>query len=238
MQVEINKAKVKNMVALLRKEVAPNLRVCQAYEVVSRLLGFSNWDTLCGLLRKEEQNASAKPLLSKAQKQRAVSCDWRAEAPAVGQPFTMFVMADFTNTLSRDEVWVKIRVDQAFVDLLHSLQTRCLETDTAYIQVDYCPEEWGGYTTQRPQTSILTVDKKSFHLYGNAEQGPAAVRSLAISFEDFYALLEDNADTPDYMGWADGVLFVDVTSPREFALELLYKGVIDIEEGTIDEMRN
>lgn len=235
MQIEINKAKVKAMVSLLRKQIVPGMPSSKAYETVSHLLGYPNWDTLSGLIGKGKQKFSERSGLSDKQMRWTQRHGWRAQAPVVREPFTVFVQANNTNEWADGPGWVKWVVDQEFVDLLQKVHTQCLENDNSHIAVDWLPEQWGNDETLRLQGDTLNVSCSFFYLSAHPKYGPGPVESLGISFKDFYAALDGGA-LPHSRGWADGVLFVDGNSPKELALDLLYEGIIEVNESTIDQM--
>jgi hypothetical protein len=173
--------------------------------------------------------------LSAKQKQWQRRYGWRAQAPVVREPFTVFVYASNANERAQGPGWVKWEVNQEFVNLLQKLHTQSLEDENSHIAVDWLPEQWGNDEILNLQEDALNVGSSFFYVSAYPKYGPGPVGSLGISFKDFYAAL-DGETLPPFMGWADGVLFVDGSSPKEFAMGLLYEGATDVNEVTIDQM--
>ncbi|MCC5612036.1 hypothetical protein LC612_36215 [Nostoc sp. CHAB 5834] len=240
MKIEITREVVRNMAKKLKEATFPVMTFGQSLEATSRMFGYSNWDTFSGVLKQDEQETAKKLLVVSESEQRfkalADLVGWREAPPKLEKPFTWLMPAFSTDEFGESPEWAKLEVTQAFVDHIHNLQTTAIR-NSVETTVDYYPDEWG--FDIRISFSSLIVDKTSFYFRAAVKHSSEYVETRMIEIKDFFQAFENPSDLDSsYRGWADGAFFSHGVSAKQFARELLDTGVIDINEGCIDQMRD
>lgn len=239
MEIILNETSVRAMAHRLRTHLRSSASVecslAMSLESTAKMLGYKNWDTLIGMLRKE---GTPEDVIAR----RLVEWNhwgWRAKAPIVNKPFTFMWEASACSEWGEGPAWAKVEVTQELVNKIHRLQTQCLEQKFESTQVDYMPEEWNNGDEYRIQGEKLVVDRMSFWLRGYPKHADHAVETRMIDIKDFFDVIEkgEQAST-GYLAWADGVLFKDGSSAKNFAQGLVDDGCLDegFNEARIDEM--
>lgn len=229
MEITINPNTVRTLVKRLRE--ALGLSQSAAYETVSKTLGYPNWDTLSGLLKAEEATASNSVFAQAAERH-----GWRKTPPTVKEPF-MFVWEAFAcDEYGEGPGWYQLEVTQEVLNELHEMQTLCLQK-SCDVSRSFESGEWGNDDSLRLRGDELHVSASSFWVRARPKHCDYYVETRMTDIEELFKLVEQGqtAATP-YLAWADGVLFKDGASAKQFALQMLDEGVVAVNEGCIDEM--
>lgn len=239
MEINLNETTVRAMANRLRTHLQASASIecslSMSLESTAKMLGHKNWDTLIGILRKEETPAAE---VARRLKDWA-TFGWREKPPVVGKPFVLMWEAFACSEWGDGPSWAKIEVTQEFVNELHRQQTQCLEQTLSSIHVDYQCEQWHNDDELRIRGEELVVDRASFWLRAYPKHADYAVETRMIDVKDFFDVIErgEQAGT-EHMAWADGVLFKDGSSAKNFAQCLADDGYLDesFDEARIDEM--
>lgn len=247
MQIAISQDAAINMARRLNKAVqaaAPQLgpkglKHSQSLEMLSHVLGFENWDTFCGLLKAAEAPAeaslSAPPLSGADAQAQADRVGWREAPPALAKPFTFYWEAFACDEWGDSPRWAKLEVTQAFLDQLHEMQTKCLQNG-AQMSVYQSPECWDLADDLRLSGDQLNVSQSSFWFSAYPKNCNYSVETRILDIKDFFDVIDQASARMTHLAWADGMLFMDVSSAKSLAQDLVDNGEIDIEESRIEKM--
>lgn len=229
MEITINPNTVRTMVKRLRENLG--LTQSAAYEAVAQTLGHPNWDTLSGML-KAELLAQDNSVFAQAAKRH----HWRTAPPALKQPFMLVWEAFACDEYGEGPGWGQLEVTQEVLNELHEMQTLCLQ-NSCEISRDFGGMEWGNDDSLRLRGDELHVSASSFWVRARPKHCDYYVETRMMDIEELFKLIDQGqaAATP-YLAWADGVLFKDGSSAKQFALQMLDEGVAAVNEGCIDEM--
>lgn len=115
MQFELNEENVRSMMQRLRSSVGHNvLGVSKAYEAVAHTLGYPNWDTLAGILKKP----SVIPEAPKA---------YSVPKVVLASPVTLYLGANQTGEWEQGPDWAKVVVTQKLLDSLLTTRQQVIE---------------------------------------------------------------------------------------------------------------
>lgn len=192
MQFELTPSTVRAMADRLQKST-PALKRSQAYEAVAQMLGHPNWDTLSGLLKREERDAAGTQQLH-----RLVT------------PVTLYVGAFSTSEFGDGADWAKVTVDQEFLDTVLRLQQTCKDSGLDHTAIGFTPDYWQEDDTDplRIQDEDLYVGKRSWWFRGVPKHCSYAVETRAVDIEDLLQALFARKET-SYLAWRKDVLVYD-----------------------------
>lgn len=237
MEVQLNNAALKGMVKVLRAEF-PELKQARGYEIVSKMLGHPNWDTLSGLLKAGEQ------LESSQEARWAKLYGWGPEAPKTDEPVRMYVQAYadspvFHSTLPEFGV---VMLTQKLLNLVHKLQTNVLKQeglDSVTHSADNFVWDARNGDEWHLSSPDLVVTRDMFYFVSYPKHASFNVETTGVPISDLRAALAPNGRGSSSLDWAAGMLFASTElGAKDFARGLLYDEVIDIMEVCIDKMAN
>lgn len=189
MKVELNETKVRMLTTSLRAAHHDgHLTHSKVLEVVSAALGFRNWDTFCGMLKRESG-----PRLT------------------LTKPVSLFVEV-FATGDGDGPNWTQVNIDQALVNELLSLQALVVERKLAHVATFGEPTLWQG--DHRDETDAWAVSFESVQLYVAArgwwfhavpKHSAYACETRVVAFEDLKAALTGKASTPYLVRYASSV---------------------------------
>jgi hypothetical protein len=228
MDIQVTPQSIQGMVKRLRA-AAPGLTNAKAYEAISKMLGQPNWDTLSGLLKAEQSLPDAFAEIAKRY-------HWREAPPRISEPFTFLWEAFATSEYDDGPGWYRLEVTQAVLDELHERQTLAIKNNCE-VSCDFGSGEWGTDNPLNVRGDELHVSGDSFWVSGRPKHCNYTVETRMADISEFFALIEkgQQAATPAF-AWADGVLFRDGGSAKEFAFNLLDEKVVVVNESCIDSM--
>lgn len=234
MEFQLNNAAVKDMVKVLRAEF-PELKQTRGYEIVSKLFKQPNWDTLSGMLKASEQE------LSKQEADWVQRYGWCVKAPVIAEPIKLYAKAYSTGAtaLMSAPDFGMVTLTQELLDLIHATQTRVLASgiDESTVSVATAIEWDTRGTAWRLSLPNMTVTEDTVYFVSYPKHANFAVETVQISLQALYAILAPKGRGTASLDWADGIIFADdADDVKEFARELLYDEVIDIDEACIDKM--
>ncbi len=233
MEIQINQQTVRGMVKRLR--AACGLPQSAAYEAVSQMLGHPNWDTLSALL-KADLPAPAKAASPQDEKftEAARRCNWREAPPAVKAPFMLTWEAYSDDEFGESPGWYQVEITQQVLNEFHEMQTLALK-NACEVSRGF---EWGTWGKDlNVQADELHVDGRYVWVRGRPKHCDYWVETRMISLDELFQVIEKGqAAATSYLAWADGVLFKDGASAKEFAFQMLDDEVVAINEACIDQM--
>lgn len=151
MDFHLNERNVRAMADRLRRTVgAEKIGVGKSLEAVSHMLGHPNWDTLCGLLRREVRDQP-----------RVV----------VQAPQTLYVEAFSCDEWADGPSWAKVELDQSFVDAVLELQALCLEKGLDQVSRSWHVPQWGDRHNLRLRGEELHVSASSWWISAYPKYG-------------------------------------------------------------------
>lgn len=235
MEIQINPTTVRAMVKRLRKSTA--LGQSAAYEAVSLMLGYPNWDTLSGLLKAEAlppanaQGASADTVFQEMAKRY----NWRETPPTLDKPFMLTWEAYACDEFGTSPRWYQVEVTQEVLHEIHELQTLALK-NACEVARGFEAGTWGG-SDLRLQADEIRVDGGYVWVRARPKHCDYWVETRMMAIDELFQVIEKGqaAATP-YLAWADGVLFKDGASAKEFAFQMLDDEVVAVNESCIDQM--
>ncbi len=143
MEFCVNEKKVREMAGRLRQAIGKEaVGHADALELVSQTLGYPNWDTLSGMLKRES---------------RAVPPGVR-----VARPLTLYVEAFSCDEWAEGPSWAKVTIDQQFVDTVLELQALCTSQKLDQVSRSWFVEKWGDDGQLRLQGEDLQVGPRSW----------------------------------------------------------------------------
>lgn len=214
-----------------RVESPGPLKKSVALEVLSHVLGYKNWDTLSGMVNASAESAPTGVEGISAKDIERVG--YRLTPPKVNKPFTLYWEAYACDEWGEGPAWAKLEITQVFVDELHKLQTQCLR-DKVSISVDRTVIEWDCDDTLRLRGDEMHVTPSSVWFSAYPKHASYSVETRLMDIKDLFEAIEGKNTV--WLAWADGVLFHDGSSAKDFAQELVDNGELDIEESRIDFM--
>jgi hypothetical protein len=232
-----SKVELKSRIELARdylQAIGHPVSQTQGYELAARLLGFQNKHALCAAIPTVELERMflVPSVASPAVLSPAVA------GPLVAKPFDLYIEAFSTGHDSTR--WLRVHVDQSFVDAILAQQQVCLKKKLESTATsESWGQEWDCGEELRIQGDTLVVTDEDFWFHAYPKHSNDAVETHAMTISALLAALDpkNNAGTA---GWADGILFAaasgSASDNQDFARELLEDGVIDINESCIDQM--
>lgn len=215
MQIEITRNGLSVMARKLRSAVGVDAMThSKSLEVLAETLGYSNWDTLCGVMAKVPEPLKPPAFESFDLYCEAFACDEWGDGPG----------------------WAKFLVDPAFINKVLELQQLVTDKGLDHVAHDNAVALWGNSDTLQIQGDELQVSRTDFWFHALPKHCDYAVETRMMPISDLVALATDRSFRSDKLGFADGIAFYDCCSAKQFAQSLLDKGNIDINESTLDEM--
>lgn len=210
MDIQINEKSVRAMAERLRTSVgADQVSQGKALETLAAVLGFKNWDTLSGTLRKK---ASRTP----------------AHGIVLGEPVELLMSCFCTNEFGSAPAYGKVTLTQQLVDRIFALRALASEHNLSELR-DFYPIEWGGQDPDldeewRMELEELVVGGHSMWFLASPKHANYNVETRAIELNLLKKVLSSrDSDKSDYLVWHKGHL---VFSPD---------GEVD---GFIDELKD
>lgn len=144
MKIELNESKVRQIATRVRAALFEGQPThSQLLELLSSALGFRNWDTMSGILKRESQ-----PRL------------------VLERPVTLYVEV-FATGLDDSLDWAQVVIDQVFLDQLLSLQALCEDQRLSHVASLGEPALWQG---EHREHNDDPVNFDSSHLYVDARR--------------------------------------------------------------------
>lgn len=193
MQIEINSKYVRNMAERIVKNF-PQVEKPTALEMVAQSLGYRNFDTLSGLLKKE----------AKALRKSNVS---QLLAKPVMLWMESFVVGDYGN----GPEWVNVELTAEYLESMLKQRDFCKERNLSHTSEWADPTDW----QEEPSNPFnmrdwqLYVTEDSFWFRAHPKHCDYAVETRAVSFEELLKLLQATTGGGTSFQWIDGALYHD-----------------------------
>lgn len=223
------------MAKRLRSQV-PDMTASTSREVLATVLGYRNWDTLNGMLKRA--GSPAAPARSEEFLHRARLVNYREAPPKGFKPFELYCSVSALDEWADSPDCYQMTITEEVVAHLHRLQTTSLETGLALSEDGERFGEWLSTGFMNMRHDLLHVNDRRFYFSARPKHGEATstVESRAIDFDEFFDLIEKGKKSQHqsaYFAWAGDLLLRDPGSVRGFAEEQFSNGHFDID---IDEM--
>lgn len=206
MEFHLNEKKVREMAGRMRKVFGNDtLGHSKALEAVAQTLGYPNWDTLSGLLKRED-----KPRFT------------------LDKPVTLYINAYACDEWADGPSWAKVRIDQAFIDAVLELQALCEDKGLDHVSKDWCPEAWDDDDNLRLQGDELVVCRHSWWFTARPKHADYSCETRMLDIGWMLDALSKHAST-DYLVWRKDILLYDSAGNVSGMLEEL------VDAGQLDE---
>lgn len=248
MQIKISQESANIMARLLSQSVqtalgkppAEALSQSQSLEILSKTLGFDNWETLSQMLTSERACTEVAVVAPHAgwspeKKQYAQSIGWREKPPLVSKPFNFYWEALACSEWGDGPQWANLYVTQAFVDALHEWQTKCLDMG-ATLTFKAAPDAWDSEDEYRLLDDEININGNQFWFSAHPKHANYNVETRILAIKDFFDAIDNPWHQLSHLAWADNLLFMDGSSAKNFAQLLLDSGEITISEASIEKM--
>lgn len=221
MEICIDESRAREMASRLRSTFGTKtVSQSKSLEALAKTLGYADWNTLSGMLKRDTKEKAVVPAIARL---------------LVGKPFDLYWEAYACSDLGESPGWAKVAVDQAFLDQVLATQALCVDKKLDHIALDF-NAEWDDVQDLQIRDTQLIVTEYSFWLRASPRYANYHVETRSIEIEYLRGVLGTPTVRYECLAWADGVLFADGASAKQFALGLLDDEHIAINEGDIDEM--
>lgn len=184
MKVELNEAKVRTIATSLRMAIhAGHVTHSKVLEVLAASMGFRNWDTMCGMLKRE-----SRPALSLA------------------QPVKLYMQVFATGDGDGPD-WAQVVIDQPFIDQLLSLQALCDDRRLSHVATFGEPALWQGDHREEPDVNAVNFDSTQLYVTARGwwfratpKHASYACETRVVDIEMLCAALTGKASA-QYLAW-------------------------------------
>jgi hypothetical protein len=207
MKIEVNEKTFRGMASRLREESNEELKNCESFEKLSRILGFKNWDTLSGLLKRGQQVALT-----------------------LERPLTLYVEAFACDEYGESPTWAKLTINQEFVDALLRLQGVC-KSNNLHMVSEYWPvDAWQDDDNYRMRGETLEVTDGNWWIKAYPKHVDYNCETRMIGVKELVEILDGSAPLNGrYWVRKGDVLVYDSSGEASRMLDSL------IEEGELQE---
>lgn len=184
MKIELNETKVRTIATSLRLAIhTGQVTHSKVLEALSASLGFRNWDTFCGMLKRESGSGIK-----------------------LANPVSLFVEV-FATGDGDGPAWAQVDIDQAFIDQLSSLQSLCEDRKLAHVATFEEPTRWQGDQLDEPLEDVLNfdssqlyVDTKGWWFHAMPRHCSYVCETRVVQLDMLIAALTRKTSTP-YLAW-------------------------------------
>lgn len=208
MEIQLNETSARDMALRLRTAVGEdNLPQSKAFEALSQALGFKNWDTLSGVLKKNESH--------------------RPKGFALDKPVDLFMACTTTSDYPVPD-YCKVSLTVEFIERMLQLQRQCNELDLSEVREWNCAAQWGGKDADmgegedwRMDTVEFAVGKASMWFSAEPKHASYRIESRSIDIALLVKALETGKSPDEYLVWHDGRLLHESTSDMNYFVQVL-----------------
>ena len=184
MKVELNESKVRTIATSLRAAIhTGHVTHSKVLEVLAASLGFRNWDTMSGMLKRE-----SRPTLTLA------------------QPVKLYMQV-FATCEGDGPDWAQVVIDQVFIDQLLSLQALCDDRRLSHVATFGEPNLWQGDHREEPGADSINFDSTQLYITARGwwfratpKHTSYACETRVVDIEMLCAALVSKASTA-YLAW-------------------------------------
>jgi hypothetical protein len=230
LSIELDKPKVRDMADRLRWAVeGTQLSHSQALEILSKTLGYRNWDTLSGILRRDTPVVNFETLA----------------ASYLDEPVTMYLSVYACDDFGDSPSWAAVTIDRAWLATLFRLQALCIEQRVDSTALALGPDEWASSETFRIRSETFEVSEAHWFFKGFPKHADYAVETRMIDTARMLEALKAKGkpaaadvkvgDEPELV-WVKDVLLYDHEGNGDvtnFLNELVEYGPLDASYGAI-----
>jgi len=202
MDISLNEDRVKSMAARLRLASGPRtLSASKSLEVLASVLGYPNWDTLSGLLKRQRQPGVRLP-------------------ESVELYLPAFALYEYGESPS----FARVKVTQKWIEELLELQATCVSKQLSHIAIDGGPDEWQDDEHYRMRSELLVVDSSSFWFQAHPKHANYLVETREVGVEQLLTALNLRKETGELL-WHEKCLVNDSTLLSELLDREILKAV-------------
>lgn len=209
MDIQLDHQRARDMARRLRDAVGiDQISQAKALEVLAQTLAYKNWDTLSGLLKRDE---SPDFVLSNPVKLlvNVYACTDEGEAPA----------------------WASILITQEFINQLLELKRMGFDKHLDSVAVPSSEVSWAGeednFRSFRIRNEELHVSQFGWYFSGDPKHCSYSVETRMIEFPEFFKALSEHVST-ECLAWARDVLVYDEGADiAGFTQRLVEDGALD-----------
>lgn len=222
MQLQVDKDKVKEMARRLREALAPvPVSHGRALELVSRTLGYPNWDTLSGLLARKAPQKSGD-----------------GAPPRLDAPVVVYMEAYADSEWDEAPTWARLTLTAERLHSLWNARRVCIRERLDSVEVSSVwPDAWDREDKLRIVGDACVVTRDWFWFTAHLKHADVRCETRYIAFDELARLLaHGNRDAAPYFAWCDGMLFRDGNSAKSFVTRLVEEEALTLDEACIDQM--
>lgn len=208
MQLNITKETTRTFVTRMRQALGlESVSQSKAYEVFAQAVGVKNWDTLSGILSKEEA---------------AVVPSFTLQAPV-----ELYIDAFACSEYADGPAWAMVYLTQEFINELLRLQSICKDNRLEFAVKSAYADDWQNQEEYRLTDDKLYVSQSSWWFRSQPKHADYHVESRYIELEDLFAVL--NGGTNKYLAFRKDKLMYDATGNVQNLVAML------VDSGNLDE---
>ncbi|KWT98280.1 hypothetical protein APY03_0415 [Variovorax sp. WDL1] len=146
-------------------------------------------------------------------------------------PVTLYLSAFACDEFGEAPRWAKVTLDQAFMDQLLAMRTRCIEQNLDLQATSAEPEAWqeDGMFPRRVSGTAVYVNKGGWWFQGYPKHCNYAIETRMVEIETLLTVLKTRTSS-EYLAWHGDVLVYETAGDMQPFVESL------IEEGELEEL--
>lgn len=206
MEFQLNEKKVRDMAGRMRKVFGNDtLSYAKALETMAQTLGYPNWDTLSGMLKRES-----------------------ARQFKLDTPTTLYVSAFACDEWGESPAWAKVTLDQPLIDAVLSMQQLCIADGLDETSRSWGVEAWGRGAELLLRGEKLTVTAHSWWMQAYPKHADYECQTRMI---DIAWLLDafSTRQSTDFLAWRKDILVYDSSGNCQGLVDEL------VDDGELDE---
>lgn len=215
MDFQITKSNIRDIVSRLRQALgSETVSQSSAFEAIAKALGLKNWDTLSGLLKREDEPAALP-----------------APAFQLAAPVEMYVDAYSCDYYGEGPAWAKVTLTPQFLNEVLRMQRICKEQDVDIVSKSWAPEKWEREERLHFEGDDLYVTDSSWWFRARPKHADYAVETRNVDIGDMLALLTpgSKAESTAYLAMRQGKLFYIAAGDMTGFIQML------VDDGELDE---
>ncbi len=204
MDIHLNEKNVRAMADRLRRHVGvQTIGVGKSLEAVSQMLGHPNWDTLCGLLRKEARDSGQ---------------------VVVARPLTLYVEAFACDEWADGPSWAKVPLDQELVSALLGMQSLCDEKALDQVSRSWFVQEWGDRHDLRLRGEELQVSARSWWISAYPKHGDYKCETRVMDIQWLLDAVQGHKQSEYFLLRRDVLIYDPAGQPKTLLEQLVDEG--------------
>ena len=197
MDILLTHKQIGSMVKRLRDACDGRLSHSQAHEGLAQALGHPNWDTLSGLLKREETGV-----------------------PKLERPVQLYVSAHADDEFGESPGWLRTTLTEEFLSTVRQLQTLCASHKLESVEV-YEAGEWENEEEFHLRGDKMHVDSRWFWYQAYPKHATYNVESSLLTIEELFEALSTGKGTNELVWHNNSTLVERVIQETLIARDIL-----------------